>query len=416
MAKVIIIGGGIIGLSTAYYLLQQGHQITIIDKTDMLDGCSYGNAGYVSPSHFVPLASPGIVKQGFKWMVNSKSPFYVQPRLSMSLFNWGIKFIKSATKEHVETSAIPLRDISLLSKNLYEELCNVPGFNFYYENKGMLDFFKTEDNAHHVELLVEASKKLGLDAKLLNKEEVQQMEPGLNMDIKGAVYFKCDAHMYPNKLMKDMIAFLKKNGVKIQVNEEVKKFITEGNNIKGIQTNLSEYVGDNIVLAAGAWSGEVAAKLNLRIPMVGGRGYSLTYDNLPFKIHQPIILSEARVALTPMAENKIRFGGTMEITSTNTPPRMNRVKGILESVKRYFPDIDIPVPEKDKVWFGFRPCSADGMPYIGKVNKYKNLVIATGHAMLGLSLGAATGKLVSEIINNEPASVNLKPFDPNRFN
>jgi D-amino-acid dehydrogenase len=416
MAKVIIIGGGIIGLSSAYYLLQQGHKITIIDKTDMLDGCSYGNAGYVSPSHFVPLASPGIVKQGFKWMVNSKSPFYVQPRLSMNLFNWGIKFIKSATKEHVETSAIPLRDISLLSKNLYEELCNVPGFNFYYENKGMLDFFKTEDNAHHGELLVEASKKLGLDAKLLNKEEVQQMEPGLNMNIKGAVYFKCDAHMYPNKLMKDMIAFLKKNGVKIQVNEEVKKFITEGNNIKGIQTNLSEYVGDNIVLAAGAWSGEVAAKLNLRIPMVGGRGYSLTYDNLPFKIHQPIILSEARVALTPMAENKIRFGGTMEITSTNTPPRMNRVKGILESVKRYFPDIDIPVPEKDKVWFGFRPCSADGMPYIGKVNKYKNLVIATGHAMLGLSLGAATGKLVSEIINNEPASVNLKPFDPNRFN
>jgi D-amino-acid dehydrogenase len=416
MAKVIIIGGGIIGLSSAYYLLQQGHKITIIDKTDMLDGCSYGHAGYVSPSHFVPLASPGIVKQGFKWMVNSKSPFYVQPRLSMNLFNWGIKFIKSATKEHVETSAIPLRDISLLSKNLYEELCNVPGFNFYYENKGMLDFFKTEDNAHHGELLVEASKKLGLDAKLLNKEEVQQMEPGLNMNIKGAVYFKCDAHMYPNKLMKDMIAFLKKNGVKIQVNEEVKKFITEGNNIKGIQTNLSEYVGDNIVLAAGAWSGEVAAKLNLRIPMVGGRGYSLTYDNLPFKIHQPIILSEARVALTPMAENKIRFGGTMEITSTNTPPRMNRVKGILESVKRYFPDIDIPVPEKDKVWFGFRPCSADGMPYIGKVNKYKNLVIATGHAMLGLSLGAATGKLVSEIINNEPASVNLKPFDPNRFN
>jgi D-amino-acid dehydrogenase len=416
MANVIIIGGGIIGLCSAYYLLQQGHQITIIDKTDMLDGCSYGNAGYVSPSHFVPLAAPGIVKQGFKWMANSKSPFYVQPRLSKSLFNWGIKFIKSATDTHVGTSAIPLRDISLLSKKLYEELCNVPGFDFYYEKKGMLDFFKTEENAHHSEAIVEASNKLGLDARLLNKQEVEQMEPGLNMDIRGAVYFECDAHMYPNKLMKDMIAFLKNNGAKIHTNEEVKNFITEGDIIKGVTTNSSEYFGEHVVLATGAWSGEVARKLDLKIPMVGGRGYSLTYENIPFKINHPIILSEARVALTPMAENKIRFGGTMEITSLNTPPKMNRVKGILEAVKRYFPDADIPFPENDKIWYGYRPCSADGLPYIGKANKYKNLVVATGHAMLGLSLGAATGKLVSEIINDETLSVNIKPFDPDRFN
>jgi D-amino-acid dehydrogenase len=416
MAKILIIGGGIIGLSSAYYLLQQGHQITIIDKTDMLDGCSYGNAGYVSPSHFVPLASPGIVKQGFKWMTNSKSPFYVQPRLSKSLVNWGMKFIKSANAKHVETSAIPLRDINLLSKKLYEDLCTVPGFSFYYANKGMLDFFRTDENAHHGEEMVEASKRLGLDATLLSKEDVQQMEPSLNMDIKGAVYFKCDSHMYPNKLMKDMIAFLTNNGVTIKTNEVVKSFIKEGKNIKGVITNASEYFGDYVVLAAGAWSGEVAATLNLNIPMAAGRGYSMTFEDLPFKIKQPIILSEAKVALTPMAKNKIRFGGTMEITSTNTPPRMNRVKGILESVKKYFPDADIPFPEKDEIWFGFRPCSADGLPYIGKAGKYNNLIIAGGHAMLGLSLGPATGKLVSEIINDEATSINVKAFDPDRFN
>ena len=416
MANIIIIGGGIIGLSSAYYLLQQGHQITIIDRTDMLDGCSYGNAGYVSPSHFVPLASPGIVMQGFKWMTDSKSPFYVQPRLSKSLINWGMKFIKSATKANVDASAIPLRDINLLSKQLYEDLCHVPGFSFYYANKGMLDFFKTDESAHHAEEMVKASKKLGLDATLLNKQEVEQMEPTLNMDIKGAVYFKGDSHMYPNKLMKDMIAYLRNNGVTIKTGEEVKTFIKEGNTIKGVRTNVSEYFSEHIVLAAGAWSGEVAANLNLNIPMVGGRGYSMTFEDLPFKIKQPIILSEARVAITPMAENKIRFGGTMEITSTNTPPRMNRVMGILESVKKYFPDVDIPFPEKDKIWFGFRPCSADGLPYIGKVSKYNNLVIASGHAMLGLSLGPATGKLVSEIINNETTSMDVKAFNPDRFN
>jgi D-amino-acid dehydrogenase len=291
MAKIIIIGGGIIGLSSAYYLLEQGHKITIVDRTDMLDGCSYGNAGYVSPSHFVPLASPGIVMQGFKWMTNSKSPFYVQPRLSKSLANWGMKFIKSATKANVDASAIPLRDINLLSKQLYEDLCKVPGFSFYYANKGMLDFFKTDKNAHHAEEMVRASNELGLDASLLTKQEVEQMEPGLNMDIKGAVYFKCDSHMYPNKLMKDMIAYLKNNGVTIKTGEEVKSFIKEGNTIRGIRTTASEYFGEHIVLAAGAWSGEVASKLNLNLPMVGGRGYSMTFEDLQFKINQPIILS-----------------------------------------------------------------------------------------------------------------------------
>jgi len=149
--------------------------------------------------------------------------------------------------------------------------------------------------------------------------------------------------------------------------------------------------------------------------MVGGRGYSMTFENAPIKINHPIILSEGKVALTPMAENKLRIGGTMEITSVNTPPKINRVKGILDSVKKYFPDVDIAVPSQDKIWYGFRPCSADGLPYIGKTSKYKNVVIATGHSMLGLSLGAATGKLVSEIINEEKLSMNVKPFDPGRF-
>ena len=315
MASVIIIGGGIIGLCSAYYLLQQGHQITILDKSDMLDGCSYGNAGYICPSHFVPMATPGIVRQGFKWMTNSKSPFYIQPRISMSLVDWAFKFVKAATKAHIEASSIPLRDIALLSKKLYEDLIDIPGFDFCYEKKGLLDFFKTEENANHGKAIVEASKKIGLDAAMLSKHEVQQMEPDIKMDIKGAVYYTCDAHLYPNKLMKDLIAYLKKHGVDIKAKEEVNNFVLENNKIKGVKTNLSEYFAEHVVLATGAWSRQVAASLRLKIPMVGGRGYSVTLENSPYKINHPIILSEARVAITPMAHNKIRFGGTMEITS-----------------------------------------------------------------------------------------------------
>jgi D-amino-acid dehydrogenase len=185
--------------------------------------------------------------------------------------------------------------------------------------------------------------------------------------------------------------------------------------VKGITTPSSEYRGEQVVLASGSWSGALAAKLGLKIPMVGGRGYSITYDEMPFTIQHPVILTEARVALTPMAGNKLRIGGTMEITSLTTPPRMNRVAGILESVKKYFPDVEMPFPGKEKIWFGYRPCSADGLPYIGNVSAYNNLVIASGHAMVGLSLGAATGKLVSEIISGNKTSINIQAFKPERF-
>lgn len=413
--QVIVIGGGIIGLSSAFYLQEAGYAVTVIDRSDMLNGCSYGNAGYICPSHFVPLATPGIVKQGFKWMLNSKSPFYVQPRLNMDLISWGLRFMKSATPQHVERSAIPLRDIALLSKKLYEEWNTLPGLDFAYEPKGMLEFFKDEASAHHAEASVKESRALGLDARLLGREEVMKMEPDAKLDILGAVYFACDAQLYPNKLMASLQAYLKVKGVQFRTNKEVTGFITEGDKITGIKSGEEVYMADEVVLATGVWSGELAKQLSLKIPMVGGRGYSVTFENAPYKLHHSVILSEARVAISPMDGNKIRFGGTMEITGVNTPPNMRRVQGILESVKKYLPEYDIPMPDQKDVWYGYRPCSADGLPYIGKPSRFKNLTINTGHSMLGISLGAASGRLAAEIVQGKPTSMNISPFKAERF-
>jgi D-amino-acid dehydrogenase len=415
--NVIVIGGGIIGLSSAYYLQKSGHNVIVIDKTDITDNCSYGNAGYVCPSHFIPLATPGIVKQGLKWMMNSTSPFYVQPRFSLSLIDWGLKFMKSATPQKVEAAAIPLRDIALLSKAKYEDWAKEAAFNFSYEQKGLLEIFQTEKSLEHAKHTVEKAHQIGLtDTQLLNADELFAKEPQTKINGIGAVYFNCDAHLYPPKLMRQLLDYLKKNGVIIQTNEEIKGFEKENNQIKKVFTINSAYNADAVIMATGSWSRELASKLNLHIPLVGGRGYSITLEDSPYKINHPAVLVEGRVALTPMDGNKIRFGGTMEITSTKTPPKMNRVVGLLNSVKRFYPEFDVPVPAIDKVWYGYRPCSADGLPYIGKTKRWKNLVMATGHSMLGLSLGAGTGKLVDEILNEQSLSMNIKPFDPDRFN
>jgi D-amino-acid dehydrogenase len=412
--KVIIIGGGIIGLSSAYYLQRSGWQVTVIDKSDFTDNCSYGNMGYVCPSHFIPLAAPGIVKQGLKWMWNSQSPFYVQPRLNSALIDWGLKFMRSSSKKNVEDSAVPLRDIALLSQREYEQWAKE--FDFSYEHKGLLEIFQTEAKAEHAKHTVEKAKELGLDAELLLYDELQRLEPHTRINAMGAILFKCDTHLYPDKLMKGLIRLLQESGVELCADEEVIRFEKTSNNISKVITPNRSYKADQVVIATGAWSREVATMMNIKLPLIPGRGYSITFENSSYKVNYPAVLMEGRVAITPMDGNKIRFGGTMEITSINKAPRMNRVKGILNAVKRFYPEFDIPIPAAEKVWYGYRPCSADGLPYIGKVRRWSNLVIATGHSMIGLSLGAGTGKLVSELVNNEKASMDIRMFDPERFN
>ncbi len=414
--NVVVIGGGIIGLSSAYYLQKAGHQVTVLDKSDFMDNCSYGNCGYVCPSHFIPLATPGIIRQGLKWMLNSQSPFYVQPRLSRSLIDWGMKFMKSANAEHVDRSAVPLKDIALLSQHEYENnWLKLPHFEFAYQHKGLLEIFQTAAAAEHAHHTVEKAHELGLDVDLLDAAELQAKEPHTAVNGIGAIFFKCDGHLYPDKLMRGLIELLKASGVQLLPHEEVKKIETKGSTVTRLITPLHAFEADQVVIATGSWSREMAALLDTRLPLVAGRGYSVTLEDSPYKLNYPAILVEGRAAITPMDGNKIRFGGTMEITSTNTPPRYARVQGILNAVKRFFPEFDVPMPPIEKIWYGYRPCSADGLPYIGRIKKYKNVVMATGHSMLGLSLGAGTGLLVSQLVDEVRPSIDLTPFAVERF-
>ena len=411
--NVIVVGGGIIGLSSAYYLQKAGHQVSVLDKSDFMDNCSYGNCGYVCPSHFIPLATPGIVRQGLKWMLNSQSPFYVQPRLSRSLFDWGLKFMKSATPEHVRQSAVPLRDIALLSQHEYEK--EWPMVDFAYQHRGLLEICLTEAAADHARHTVERAHELGLDADWLDHAGLQALEPHTRVNGVGAILFRCDAHLYPNKLMKGLLRALETAGVRLLPGEEALRFETNGGVVSRVVTPIGVHEADVVVLATGSWSREIAALLGAKVPLVPGRGYSVTLEDSPYRVNYPAILVEGRTAITPMDGNKIRFGGTMEITATSTPPRYARVQGILNAVKRFYPDFDVPMPPVEKIWYGYRPCSADGLPYIGRIRKYSNVVVATGHSMLGLSLGAGTGKLVGEIVDELRPSMDITPFAVERF-
>lgn len=413
MANIIIIGGGIIGLSSAYYLSKQGHHITVLDKGDITDNCSFGNAGMIVPSHFVPLAAPGMISQGIRWMFDSKSPFYVKPSLGGGLPAWGMKFLRKATAKHVADSALPLRDLSLLSKQLFEDLAKEPDFEFELRNKGILAFYKTEKAAEEEAHLAKRAIELGLDMAVLNKAECEALQPALKLDVLGAVHYRCDSHLYPVKLMRCLLDYLEKSGVEIIRNQEVTKINTSAGRITSLFTGDKEWKADQYVLAAGSWSPAVAKLLNLNVSMMPGKGYSFMEVEPLQRIHIPALLCEARVAITPM-NGQIRYGGTMEIAKINSKVNRNRVEGIVASVPRYFPDLKPKMPDIQDVWYGFRPSSPDGLPYIGRSTKLGNLVVATGHGMMGLSLGPATGLLVSQILSEQKPEMDLQPFRPER--
>ncbi|MES2005878.1 MAG: FAD-dependent oxidoreductase [Bacteroidota bacterium] len=412
--KAVVIGGGIVGLSSAYYLIKRGWEVTIVDKTDLSDNCSHGNLGMIVPSHFIPLAAPGIVSQGIRWMFNSKSPFYVKPSLNANLINWGWKFIKSATARNVENAASPLLSINLLSKQLYNEMNSQPGFDFSLEKKGIMMYYKTEQVAEEEIHTAEKARRMGLDAVVLSAKEAQELETGVELNVLGAVHYRSDAHLYPNKLNEQLVTYLKNAGVKFCTGQPVTAVNTNPKSITSVTAGGEEIEGDLFIAAAGSWLPELLRMADLSVPLMPGKGYSFTHTLPKKQLAIPAILCEARVAITPMGGH-LRFGGTMELGPVNDKVNMNRVQGIVEAIPAYMPGLNVTMPEKNKVWYGFRPCSPDGLPYIGFGKKYSNLVIAGGHAMMGLSLGPATGKLVAEIAEGANTSIAIKAFDPSRF-
>ncbi|WNH09862.1 NAD(P)/FAD-dependent oxidoreductase [Thalassobellus suaedae] len=248
MKKVIIIGGGISGLCSAYYLAKEGHAVTVLDQSDISTGASFINAGYLTPSHFIPLAAPGIITQGIKWMFNSSSPFYIKPRLDLDFFKWVWLFKKSTTKLNVEKSIPVLKELNLKSQHLFEEMLASLDFNFYYEKKGVLmAFSNTKSEAEEHEIAHRALKE-GLDVTMLNKEELQKIQPVLSDNVIGAAHYKCDSHMTPNHFMVTLKNWLKNNGVTFKVNQEVKDFTAKNNQIVSVTTQTDTFEADDFVL------------------------------------------------------------------------------------------------------------------------------------------------------------------------
>jgi len=409
---VVVVGAGVIGVCAAWYLAQAGLRVTVVEQGDVAAGSSYGNAGLVVPSHSIPIAAPGVWWRGLKWMRDPESPFYIRPRLDPALWRWLWQFRGSCTAAHVRRATPLLRDLSYASLALFRDLARLGEVDFGFQQAGALAVYRTAaglaEGTHEAGVLAGA----GLPAQVLDGPAARSLEPALAPDVVGAVLFPDDAHLVPDRFVRGLARAAASRGVRFRTGTEVLGFRTAGPRVVAVETTRGDLEPDDVVLAAGAWSRELARQLGLRLPIEPAKGYSVTFVRPAAGPRLPLICGEARVAITPMDET-LRFAGTLELAGLDFSVNRARVAAIVRGARRYLATAaDFPVLE---IWRGLRPCTPDGLPIVGRAARLANVVLATGHAMIGVSLGPVTGKLVAQLVAGEPPSVDVRPLSPERF-
>lgn len=409
MSKIVIVGGGVVGLFTALYLQKKGAEVTVIDRGDLVDGCSYGNAGLIVPSHVIPLASPGMLRKGMKNLFRPSSPVAARMFPNPGLMRWYLRFAGAATGKHVQESIPVLKELSLLSKSLYKEIKETGKPDFPMWHKGLLMLYQSQKNGDELLEEAEIARHAGLMVNELSVADIQRLEPDALPNVSGGVHYHCDDHLNPSALMKSLIAHLEQSGVNLVRNCALQKIRTSGSKAITLETQKGPLGFDNLVITAGIWSSKILEQLHASIAVQPGKGYSFKVK-ASSTIHYPALLSDANVAVTPLGNGLTQFGGGMELGFGDLKIRQARVQQIAKAVGEFYPAEKGIRIEEGQIWQGHRPCSFDGLPFIGKLPAFNNVFVGTGHSMMGVTLAPATGLLLTELISGEKSSLNLHPF------
>jgi D-amino-acid dehydrogenase len=348
-------------------------------------------------------------------MLDAESPFYIRPRLDTDLMKWGWRFNRSSTLEHVKASGPVLRDLLMKSRELLAEVEKEEQINFGFTQKGLFMFCNTDKGLQKEIEIAGKAKELGIPAEVYSRDEVQKIEPGLELDIVGATFFPKDAHLHPGSLMDGLKTHLDKEGVEFVLNTEITRFESSSNRIsKLITSGGDDFDAEQVVMCNGIWSYKLGKTIGKNLIMQGGKGYSITLQNPPVLPQFCGILSEKKVTVTPMF-NTLRFAGTMEIAGSDLSINPKKVNGLKKSVCEYLPQFKMEDLAGKEIWSGLRPIAPDGMPYVGKIEGYDNLYASTGHAMMGMSLAPASGLLISELISSGSSELYHPMISPDRF-
>ena len=412
-SDVLIIGGGPVGLSCAYYLLKSGRKVTLLDANEIGKGSGSGNAGHIVPSHIIPLAAPGVVTSALKWMLDpAHSPFGMKVSIDPNYISWLLKFVLACNEANVQRSIKPLNDLGQLSAMNFAKIIAEEKFNCSYQEKGLLFLYKTEKAFHGGQHEGEFMQKHGIPVNVYDKSKVHEIEPAALDDVIGGVHFTGDAHLNPAVFLRLLSDCVRVMGAEMFENTPVTGFETAKGKITKVKTNAEDFEAEHVVLAAGALTHSVARDLKLNIPIQPARGYSMTMSATKQMPSHALILGERRIAVSPTGDI-LRITGRLEVGNYSMKPNPVWIQRI-ENFAREYIELDGKLDIKE-TWAGLRPTTPDGVPIIGRSPNHSNLILATGHAMLGLSLGPGTGQVVAELVNGQEPAFSLSPMRLERF-
>jgi D-amino-acid dehydrogenase len=412
-ADVLIIGGSSIGLNCAYYLLKSGRKVTIIEAGEIAQGNAAGNAGHIVPSHIIPLAAPGTIGNALRWMLNPKtSPFGMKVSLDPKYLLWLVRFAFACSESNVQRAIPPLNNLGQLSARNFSKIITEENFDCHYQQKGLLFLYKTGKAFASAQHEAGLMQKHGIPVEVLDSAALHEREPAAREDVLGGVHFTGDSNLNPALFLNLLGERIRSMGAEIFEQTSVTGFDVFDGKIRAVKTSAGDFEADEVVLAAGAWSSLVARDLKLNIPVQPARGYSLTLSATKVMPRHALLLGERSVAVSPLGDS-LRLTGRLEIGSFNRTVSAKQLAGIERAAREYL-HLDERL-EIHETWAGLRPTTPDGMPIIGRSPRHRNLILATGHAMLGLSLGPGTGQVVAELVNEWKTSFDLNPLRVGRF-
>lgn len=392
--RVLVIGGGVIGASCAYYLSQAGWHVTVVDRGEFGQGCSHGNCGFVCPSHVLPLAAPGALWPALRSLCARRSPFSIKPRLDPVLWRWLLNFARRCNRQDMLAAGRGIQALLNSSRQLYDDLMREEPFDCEWETRGLVFAFMTQAAMDHYAPTVELLRsEFAVPAERLDGERLQELEPALKPGLAGGWLYRADAHLRPDKLMASWRRILEARGVTVVENCQVQGFVRQDSQARAVRTSVGDMSAAAFVVATGAWTPFLERDLGCNIPIQPGKGYSLTMPRPNRCPTFPLLFEEHRVAITPMASG-YRIGSTMEFAGYDTTINPERLALLRESARLYLHEPECaPILEQ---WYGWRPMTYDGLPIIDRSPALTNVWLAAGHGMLGVSMAPATGKLLAE--------------------
>jgi D-amino-acid dehydrogenase len=411
-SDILILGGGVIGLSCALALLRRGVSVRVLERGAPGCGASHGNCGTLTPSHAIPLTVPGMPWRALRWMLRRDAPLYVNPRPDWARWRWLLGFARRcnlacAERTAIARAAILQRSWALLPRVLVEE-----GIDCEYTPTGNLFVYRDAGTLVADRKEIAWLHRLGIAAAALRGREVEEMEPALLPGVVGGILHADDAQLRPDKLVDGLARRVRECGGAIETQTIIEGFITSGATVSRVQTSRGEFSGERVLLALGAWTPRLSLQLDLPLPIQPGKGYSITMSRPDPCPRHALVLREPSVCVTAWGSG-YRLGSTMEFSGYDERPNRTRLDALRRGARAYLRE---PLgAELREEWWGWRPMCVDEVPLIGPVARWNNLLLATGHGMLGVSMSAATAELVASLVAGERPVLDPAPYAPTRF-